>query len=227
MSSKGNDRHLKRLAVGAYPKLERKTATYFAKPRAGRHTLETSIALLEILRDKLALASTSKEAKHIVKAGKIEINGRIARDEKYAVGFGDVITLVPTKENYVVGITRKGGIDLQKAKGQEKHRTVKVIGKYLSKGKVIMARLLDGSVVKADAELKVNDSVVIEGSKIKKAIKFENGAKCLVMSGTHASKIGTISEINKGTAVRNATVRIAGVDGQFETLVENVMVVGA
>ena len=57
MASKGSSRHIKRLAVGQYPKVSRKTSTYLAKPRPGRHNLENSVALLVVLRDKLGIAA--------------------------------------------------------------------------------------------------------------------------------------------------------------------------
>ncbi len=45
MGSKGNDRHIKRLASPRYLHIERKVSAYVIKPDAGRHTLESSMAL--------------------------------------------------------------------------------------------------------------------------------------------------------------------------------------
>jgi small subunit ribosomal protein S4e len=226
MSSKGNNRHVKRLAVGIYPRIERKTATYLIKPRPGRHGLESSVALLALVRDKLGLASRAKEARGMIEGGKIEVNGSVVRDEKYPVGFGDIVTLKPTGEAYSIGVGRNGGIRLDKAE-KKGERTLKVIGKYVARGKRTMVRLFDGSAVESAEGVSVNDSVVLSKGKIAKTIKFEQGAKCLVIRGTHASESGTISEIVKGSALRDATVRVEGAGGRFETTVENVMVVGA
>ena len=227
MSGKGNNRHIKRLAANEYPKVGRKTAVYMAKPRAGRHNLQGSIALLFIIRDKLGLASTGKEARSIIKTGKIEVNGKVVRDEKYAVGFGDVILLKPTGESYKIGVSSKANIMIEKLEGKAKERVSKVIGKYLASGSKVMVRLLDGSVMSAGKEVMVNDSVIIDAGKIKKALKFEKGARCIVMKGTHASQEGTVKEIGKGSAQRSSIVSIEGKDGTFETLIENIMIVGA
>jgi small subunit ribosomal protein S4e len=226
MASKGSSRHIKRLAVGHYSKVSRKTAAYLAKPRAGRHSLQDSVALLVILRDKLALAANSKEAKRIIVTGEVEVNGKRVVDEKYPVGFGDVITLRPTKEAYVVGVGKKGAISVEKA-GKDTARTLKVVGKYAEKGNKLMIRLLDGTAIAAAKDIKVNDSVVLDKGAIKKTLKFEQGAKCLVIKGTHATETGTIKEITKGSAVRAQTVKIDSGSAEFETLADNVMIVGA
>jgi small subunit ribosomal protein S4e len=226
MASKGSSRHIKRLAVGQYPKVSRKTSTYLAKPRPGRHNLENSVALLVVLRDKLGIAANSKEAKRIVVTGQIEVNGAKVLDEKYPVGFGDVIRLKPTGEAYHVGVGKKGAISVEKA-GKEAARTLKVIGKYAAKGNIVMARLLDGTILEAGKDVKVNDSVVLDKGAIKKTLKFEEGAKCLVIRGTHSAETGTIKEISKGTAVRAQTVKVESGSSAFETLADNIMIVGA
>jgi small subunit ribosomal protein S4e len=228
MASKGGSRHVKRLAVGPYSKVSRKTAAYLAKPRPGRHSLDGSVALLVVLRDKLGLASNSKEAKRIIVTGQIEVNGAKVTDEKYPVGFGDVIGLIPTGESYSIGIGNKGAISVEKLAGKSSAaRTLKVVGKYAVRGNKIMARLLDGTVLESGNGVRVNDSVVLEDGRIKKTLKLENGAKCLVIKGTHASETGKIKEIVKGSAVRAQTVRVESGAEEFETLVDNVMVVGA
>ncbi len=227
MASKGNNRHVKRLAVGTYPGIARKTATYLIKPNPGRHDLRNSVALLALIRDKLDLASRAKEARGMINGGKIEVNGAVIMDEKYPVGFGDIVTLKPTGESYSVGVRKNGALTMDKVEKKAAERTLKVIGKYVVKGNRMMVRLFDGSAVESAKGVSVNDSVVLSKGKISKAIKFEEGAKCLVIRGTHAAKSGKISEIVKGSALREATVRVDGADGKFETTVRNVMVVGA
>jgi len=228
MSSKGNSRHIKRLAVSSYSKVGRKTAAYLMKPRPGRHNLENSIALLVLVRDKLGFASNAKEAKRIIRTGAIEVNSKIILDEKYPIGFGDLIKLKPTGEAYSIGVGRKGVIKLEKAEKKDAARTLKVVGKHAATGNKIMVRLLDGSVMQASNDIKVNDSIVIEKKGAAKTLRFEPGAKCLVIKGTHASEIGTIKEISKGSAMRVSTVKIEGSDATvFETLADNIMIVGA
>ncbi len=227
MARHGNSRHLNRLATSTYARVNRKTTKYLAKPSAGRHTLERSIALVVLLRDKLALASNAGEARKVIKSGSVEVNGRRVTDDRYPVGFGDVVKLVQTGEAYVIGVGKGGDIKLDKAAGKEQGRTIKIIGKYVSRGRKVMLRLYDGTTVPGDAAAKVNDSVLIEGGKIKSVLKFESGAKLIVVKGAHASETGTLKEIKAGSATSVAAVMIESKGGTFETPVENVMVVGA
>ena len=118
-------------------------------------------------------------------------------------------------------------IKLEKLQGKDNERTLKIIGKYLVKGKKERLRLHDGSAVHASKEADVNDSVVMSGDKVKDVLKFQEGANCFVVKGAHASEGGTITGIRKGSATSNAVVKITGDGGAFETLVENVMIVGA
>ena len=60
-----------------------------------------------------------------------------------------------------------------------------------------------------------------------KSLPLEDGARCNVVSGTHAGKSGTVHDINTGkTGHVSITVRQAnGV--RFKTLAKNVVVVAA
>ena len=84
--------------------------------------------------------------------------------------------LKPTGESYKIGVSSKANIMIEKLEGKAKERVSKVIGKYLASGSKVMVRLLDGSVMSAGKEVMVNDSVIIDAGKIKKALKFEKGA---------------------------------------------------
>lgn len=227
MASHGNSRHLKRIAASSYQRIDRKVSTYIAKPAPGRHKLGRSVALLVILRDKLGIVANKVEAKKVLKSGGVEVNGKIVRDEKYAIGFGDVVRLVQPNESYSISVAKGAEIKIEKISGKEIARTLKVIGKYLAKGKRVMIRLYDGSALPATKEVMVNDSVVLSGNKVKEVLKLQQGAKCLVMKGAHASETGVVNEIRKGSAASAAMVKIENGGRMFETTLENIMVVGA
>ncbi|MDE1851094.1 MAG: hypothetical protein KGH69_00180 [Candidatus Micrarchaeota archaeon] len=225
MASKGNNRHVKRIASNRYLHIERKVRKYVAKPNAGRHTGLSSISITTVLKEKLALAKNSFEASKALKGGSIEVNGKVVKDPRYPVGFGDIIHVKPAKESFVVSVGNKGAVELKKHSGKEE-QAFKVIGKYLAKGKETMVRLHNGSVLKAGKEVKVNDSVTLKNGSIDKVMKLQEGASCLVIRGVHASEEGRIKSIKKGTATRPTTVEIEGKQGSTETLLDNVMVIG-
>ncbi len=230
MASKGNDRHMKRLAAPTYSKIDRKKTTYVTKPNAGRFTGDTSVALITVIKEKLRLADTSREARTIIKKGEVEVNGRIVRDDHYPIGFSDMIHFKSANQSFAVGVGRYGVITITPLKGNEPwigKMPAKVIGKYTAKGNKPMLRLFDGRNVPAHKDANVNDSVGIKDGKVESVLKAKEGAKCLVITGNHATKTGVIVAVKKGTALRNATVEIDSPSGKFETLMDNVMVIGA
>ena len=226
MSKKGGTRHMKRLASPPYMKLKRKASKFVVKPLPGRHTIANSMALSTFIKEKLEIAKSSAEAKRAIVEGKIEINGRVRREPRYPIGFGDVIKVIPSNESYILTFGKYGAFEAKKAEKSEK-RTLKVVGKYIAKGKKQTIRLNNGNIYGFDKEVNVNDSVIVEDRKILKVIKLEEGAKCMVTSGIHAPAIGKITQMKKGTALRDATVTIEGDRGSFDTLLSNVIAIGA
>ncbi|MCL4365010.1 MAG: S4 domain-containing protein [Candidatus Marsarchaeota archaeon] len=226
MGSKGNNRHIKRLAAQRYLHIERKVHAYIMKPNAGRHTLGSSIALATVIKEKLGLADTTKEAKSAIKSGSIEINGKVIRDMRYPLGFGDIVHLKSSGESYVVGVGKRGSVSVTKLQHNDSGQTFKVVGKYVAAGNKEMLRLHSGAVLQSAGGAKVNDSVKILEGKISEVVRLEKGARCLVIKGIHASENGVISDIKPGTALRSSTVEIEGEGGKTETLLDNIMVVG-
>ncbi len=222
MANKGNKRHINRLASSKYLKIYRKTSAYVTKPAPGRHSLEANISISTVLREKLGVANTLREVKRLLQSGSIKINGKVIKEPKYPIGFGDLLELVPSKEQYRVSVSKGGTFALEKGGSKQ---IFKVVGKYIaSKGKV-MIRLDNGTVVHSDKEVHVNDSIELKNGKPGSIIKMENGKRCFVVKGTHASESGVIKNINSGSAQRDPLVRIEGSTGEFETLLDNIMVV--
>lgn len=224
MASKGNTRHIRRLASTRYMKLNRKASKYVAKPMAGRHSARNSISLTTVLKEKV-MDATSRDIRYLLNRGEIEVNGKQIKEERYPIGFGDMVHLKPSKETYRVTAAKYGAFSLEKA-GEKHRQAFKVIGKHVARKGRISIRLHDGSVVMADNKVKVNDSVILGKKGVEKVIPLEPGRNCYVVNGTHASESGKIKEITKGTMLRDATVRIEGSAGEFETLLKNVMVTG-
>ena len=223
MASKGNKRHILRLASSKYMKLARKSAPYVMKPKPGRHTIDSSIAISTVLREKLAVAQDLREAELMLRAGSVKVNGKVIKSASYPVGFGDSIELVPSKEHYHISVMKEGAFALEKGK---EHQHFKIVGKYVTKGSKLMIRLHDGTILPGSKEMRVGDTVSMKAGKPDQVLHMENGKKCFVMKGTHASESGVIKQINPGTSQKSALVKIEGSSGEFETLLDNIMVVG-
>ncbi len=227
MALKGNKRHINRLAAPRYYKVSRKSSSYITKPNPGRFNSETSVSLITAMKEKLMLARTSREARSVITTGGVEINGKTVREEKYPVGFGDMIHFKSGNQTFNASVGRYGVIQFVEVKEKSREQVSKVVGKYVASGKTQMVRLLDGRQVKAAPKVQVNDSVVLKDGKITGVIKAQEGAKCMVLHGVHASENGVIKAIKKGSAQRDATVEVESKAGTFETLVDNIIVVGA
>ncbi len=228
MSKKGGSGHVKRLAASRYLKINRKASKFVTKPNPGRHSLDSSIALITFLKEKL-MNLNAKEAKKAIASGFVYVNGNVVKDPKFPIGFGDVVYIKPEDSYYRITVGKYGVFSFEKISKEDSEKsTMKVVGKYTSKGGKIMLKLHDGSIMEGSKDVKVNDSVILSKGKIEKVLKFEQGAHCMVYKGIHAPETGKISKITKGDMLMDAKVEIKPEKGEsFETVVDNIIVVGA
>ncbi len=224
MSGKGSSRHLNRMASSRYMHVEKKVSKYVAKPTFGRHTLESSVSLITVLREKINAGNSAYEIRRAVKSGKIKVNGKAVTNERYAIGLEDIIEIVPEAASYRIGVDKKGGIDIKKTDNMK--QTLKIVGKYVYKKGRVMIRLHDGTVIDAIKGADVNDSVQLDNRKVEKVIKFEKGASCRIISGVHSSESGKITGIKKGTSNREPVVEIESGGNRIETVLRNIIVTG-
>ncbi len=225
MSKKGGSNHLNRMASPRYMRVDKKMSKYIAKPMLGRHTLQSSVALVTVLKESIGIESNTYEMKKAIKEGKIKVNGKVIKDERAAIGLEDIVEIVPSNEVYRIGVDNKGRINAEKT--DNKAQTLKIVGKYVYKGGKLMLRLHDGTSVAAVKDANVNDSVRLNNGKIEKVVKLEKGAQCLIISWIHSAEKGSVVDIRKGAAGREPTVEIEGKGGRIETVLRNVIVIGA
>ncbi len=226
MGKKGNSRHMKSLNAPKFFGVHRKECKYVAKPHAGRHTLERAASLALVL-EKTAVAKSMGEAKRMLVARSILVNGKTITDSKYAVGLNDVVEITTEGKRYKIDINRQGHMVPVQMEKAESSNTYKVLGKYKIKKGVLMLRLHDGSVIAGNAEINVSDSIQVDHSrKIVSQLKMGEGAQCRVIDGAHVGAHGTIKELVKGGMNRASAVIIAQTDGStFQTPVRNIMVI--
>jgi len=94
--------HLKRHIAPRTWKIHRKEGRFIKRPDPGKHTRDNCIALGVVLRDMLGYAKTMSEAKKILGARKISVNGKVRADVKYPVGLMDLLQIKDTNENFLV-----------------------------------------------------------------------------------------------------------------------------
>ncbi len=229
MAKKGNVRHIKSMNAPDYYGIPKKENKYVIKPAAGRHNASTSIALLLGIK-KIGKAKTSREALKVIKGGLITVNGRVIKDVKYPIGFGDVIGTADGKLAKYASINRQAQIVFENIEGKDRQLRYKVINKYKSSNGAIMARLHDGRTLKLESakDAKIGDSIELsKEGKIIKVLHVGKGAECFVIDGVHVGETGRITEITPGTMHISASAQIEQESGtKFETLLKNLIVIG-
>ncbi|MBQ5447482.1 MAG: 30S ribosomal protein S4e, partial [Candidatus Methanomethylophilus sp.] len=85
--------HMKRLAMPKTWPIPKKVHLWATKQSAGAHSVDSSMPAAMILRDMLKVCDTAKEAKKIIAARDLIVNGKAVKDAKAPVGLMDVVSL--------------------------------------------------------------------------------------------------------------------------------------
>lgn len=235
MGKKGSVRHLKRLASPAFWSLHRKEHVWVSKPSPGPHALEASLPLILLLREHLKLARWEFEAKDILAAGKVLIDGVPRRSVKYPVGLMDVVEVSGLAGAYRVLPTPGRRLALQHIPDEEKDfKLCRISGKTTLQKGIIQLHLHDGRNIvlepREDAEVpQTFDTLKIslKDGAIMDHFKFEKGSYCLVTAGKNAGRHGTITDAGDGYQHRSPVVRLSSPDGnEYTSSIGYIFVVG-
>ena len=213
MGRKGPTRHLKRHVSPAFWAVHRKEETWAVRTSSGPHTLGTSIPLSVILRDVLKYATTGREAKMIVKEGKVKIDGKARLDERFPVGLMDVVTFLDTGESYRALPERGSRLILNPIKGDEaSFKLCQITGKKILTNGVVQLQMHDGRTinVQPDGPYKVNDVVKLKvpEQEILGHIAFKEKIQSIITGGRSQGETGLIVGFGSESGrKRTATVR--------------------
>ena len=236
MASKGPKRHLKRLPAPTNWQLSRKVKKFTTRPMPGAHSMESSLPLLLIVRDVLGYADNAREAKKIIKMGKILVDGVKRKEHRYPAGLMDVISIPDTNENFLVLLDEKGRITLKKTDKNDV-KLCKIKNKTVIKGGHIQLNLHDGrnQIVKVSDATKAEEDVYKTGDcvlisipeqEIVGHVQFGEGKLAYITGGKHAGDFAKIIEIEKRKLYPDI-ITLETKDGeQFKTIKDYVFVVG-
>jgi len=188
--------HLKRQRVPNSWPVYRKGTKYIVRPGFSK---ENGIPLLIAVRDILNIAQNRKEVKRSIFLKQILVNNKQVRSEKNSLILFDVLSLVPLKKHYRVGVSEKGKFEFKEIKEEEANKKIsKIIDKKTVKGKKTQLNLNGGGNVLSDIKCSVNDSVLInlKDKKIEKCLPLKENSNVLVFAGKHAGKKGKIKKID-------------------------------
>lgn len=199
MGKKGGDTRLKRQMAPRFWNIRRKQSQFALKASPGPHRKHNSYPLGIILRDVLKIATTMHEAKTIVSAGKVKVDGIARRDVKFPVGLMDVIDL--TGQSYrLVPRDSKLLVHVEIQNSENMVKFAKVTSKITTNGGKLQYGFHDGKTMLSDQQLSVGDTCLIDfqNHTIKNIVRFEKGNLGLITSGDNAGSFGKIEDIKDG-----------------------------
>jgi small subunit ribosomal protein S4e len=229
MARKGGSRHFVRLtAVKALPIAGKKEKKWLAKPMPGRHSAKSSVSLAVFLRDVLHVADSYFEAKKMAKARAVLVDNKPVTEEKFAVGFMDVVSFPAEGKSYRLMIDKHGRLKpFSVGKDDSSKKYAKVVKKHtISKGKTNIT-LHDGRNFLGDNHYKVGDTVVFDlvSGKPAGTIKLAPGSRCLVVEGKHAGKFAKLDSVIERKGSMDPEAKLHAGDEAFTTLVKYLFVV--
>lgn len=196
MARHGESKHAKRSVITKAVVIPRKKYTYYVRAIPGKHSASQSVALLGIIRDLMKIANNAKEAKYLIKSGSVKIDGKMIKEDKFPIGFGDLIEI--KGDRFIVGLDEKGKLVLNKNELAQNVKMLKVVGIAKTTGGKTSLRFNDGrNLIAADEKAQVGDTVQLDllTNKIEKVIPFEQGRDAIIFRGRNAGLIGKITKI--------------------------------
>lgn len=218
--------HQKRLSAPKTIKVPRKIKKWLVKTGPGPHN-KNAVPLLVIVRDFLELADTAREARRIIAAGEILVDGVPRKDYRFPVGLFDIVSIPKLGKSYRILFDEKGRY-VPKEVEDDKLKLYKITNKTMVKGGKVQLNLFDGTNILASNEYKTKDSILMEipEKKIVDHLKFEEGALVMITGGSHAGEMGRIKryKVVRGSAPNLVTIE--GENGEFTTIEDHIFVVG-
>jgi small subunit ribosomal protein S4e len=240
LGKKGGSTALKRKPAPKIWPIHRKEYVWVVKPTPGPHSLEKCLPLTIVLREILGFAKTRKEAKIIVSQGKVYVDGRVRREDKFPVGLMDVISFPEIDKHFRVLPSHKGLILHPISKEETTFKLCRIENKTTVKNGHIQLNLHDGSNVLikvADPKNPQEDvyktfdivQLSLPDRQVIGHIRMKEKDFAIITGGKNMGKYGRIVEIEdvKGRKRREAIVTIEDEKGnRYQTILDFVFVVG-
>lgn len=240
MGKKGKTGNLKREVAPRFWPIHKKEFHWVVRPSPGPHSLEKCLPLAIVLRDILGVAENRKEAKAIVAAGKIYVDGKVRRRDNFPVGLMDVIAMPELDKFFRVLPSHKGLTLNPISKEEASFKLLRVEDKTLVKNGFTQIAFHDGSnllLKKGESEssqaavYKTFDTIKVglPERQVLERLEAKEGNLAIITGGKNIGKYGKIVEIEKTTSKkrRQALVVIQDEQGnRYQTVLDFVFVVG-
>jgi len=201
--------HIKRMNAPKRWEVLRKSSIFITRPNAGRD-FTLCISLNTALKEMLGKTQTSKESKYLIKNQGVLVNARPVHDEKFPVGFLDVISLPALEESYRLLVNEKNRLyPLKISPSDAKLKLSKVANiKRLSK-ELVQVNCSDGrnftfqEIEPILKDLKTNDSLlyIIPEQKAQQLIKLGKGSLVFLYKGKHIGNLVVVDDFKGANIV--------------------------
>jgi small subunit ribosomal protein S4e len=198
--------HIKRINAPKRWDILRKEHKFISRPNPGR-TLELSISLNTALKEMVGITQTTKESKYLIKSRGAFVNGVRRYDEKFPVGFLDVLSIPETDENYRLLVNDHNKLALHKITDAESKMSISIISdKHPLSAGSMQINCTDGRnflMSKKEAEsVATNDSLVyaLPDQKVKEVLKLEKGCLVFLYKGKHIGRVVKVEDF-KGSSI--------------------------
>jgi small subunit ribosomal protein S4e len=195
--------HIKRLTVPKTWKTDRKSTKYITRPNSGAHSLELGISLNLLFKDVLRYCKTTKEVKAILNDKEVLVDGKRRYDEKFMVGFMDVVSIPSINEHYRVLLNKKGKlIAISISKKEAELKISKISGKTILGKNKMQLNFTDGkNILVKDSKYNVGDSLLLTLPKqeIKEHFKLDKKSFVIFTGGNNIGSLGEVEEIKGNT----------------------------
>ncbi len=205
MARHGESKHLKRAQVSGNLVIPRKKNKYFVRQYPGRHKNRDSVAILSLLRDVMKITENAKESRFLIRNGFVKVDGAVVKEEKFGVGFGDLVDIKGDK--FLVSVTDKGKICVIEDPRDGNLKLVKIVSKMMGpKGKTVFFTNDSRNIASDNEKLQIGDSILfnVSSKQIEKVIPLDQGAEIMVFTGKNSGKKGKVIEISgKNVVIEN------------------------
>ncbi len=229
MAGKGGSRHFVRLtAVKKLPIAGKKEKKWLAKPMPGRHSADESVSLAVFLRDVLHIADSYFEAKRMVKARAVLVDNKPVTEEKFSIGFMDIVSFPVEGKSYRVVIDKHGRLKpFLVGKDDSTKKYAKVVKKHTIRAGKTNITLHDGRNFLGDNHYRLGDTVVLDlvSGKPANTLKLAPGSRCLVVEGKHAGVFAQLDSVIERKGSMDPEAKLHNDAKTFTTLVKYLFVV--
>ncbi len=183
-------------------------------PSPGPHPKEKCIPLLMIIRDALKFAMTSKEAKKILKEGKVKIDCRVVKEHNYPVGLFDVISIESINKYYRLVPSQDVLSVVEIGKKEADRKLCRIENKTMVRGKKLQLNLHDGKNILIDKDsystfdsllISLPSLEIIDHVKKEKSLSILIGGKNIGLQGVWETEA-----VTKGSMRNLVSVKLEG-----------------